>query len=170
MIYYRVYHRILNPVRSAHLSWRWCIAIDCPRVPAYLAIISPNSLRESDRNKLFRVINQEQIMLIRAYVAQTGHDWVIRHPERFFITVINVSASAVGEGSHWWMEEHSPAFPISHLPLGIIQTNCPIFWCRFIFIVTVPRWHFWGGTKNQLLVDELEIIYIQPTQTAFYYL
>lgn len=53
------------------------------------------------------------------------------------------------------MEEHRPAFSISHLPLGIIQTNCPIFCCQLIFIVAVPRCCFRGGSRNQPLVDEV---------------
>lgn len=77
------------------------------RVPAWLAIITHQSLKAFDWNKLLRVISQVQITLIQAHVAKAGHDWVISLPVTLFITVINVSASALWEGRNWWMVKHS---------------------------------------------------------------
>ncbi|TNM86004.1 hypothetical protein fugu_008275 [Takifugu bimaculatus] len=56
------------------LSWKNRNSALLRHIPSCLAIIPANSLRASDPNKMFRVITQQQIMLIRAYVAQTGHD------------------------------------------------------------------------------------------------
>lgn len=77
------------------------------RVPAWLAIITHQSLNAFDWNKQLRVIAQVQITLIQAHVAKAGHDWVISLPVTLFITVINVSASALWEGRNWWMVKHS---------------------------------------------------------------